>query len=546
MAGRTAAILAAAGLVLLIIVILVMAAVPPVHRDALTHHLAVPKLWIQNGGLVAMPHLPYSFYPMNIELLYLFPMLYGNDFIPKYIHFLLALATTGMVFAYLQSRTTRALSLLGALLFLSTPVVVKLSISAYVDHGLIFFSWAAFFFLFQWSRTHFQSLKPLVCAAIFCGLGLGTKYNGLIVLFLLTLFVPLMYIRFSKGNTIKTSAAVGYTLVFLLVSMVVFSPWMIRNFRLTGNPVYPLYSQWIGRQADTMEVSNRSMKPWLQRKLIYRESAMETSLIPLRIFFQGQDDDPKHFDGRLNPALCLFPLLLLAFRRESNGRLRTEQLLLGAFAVLFILYASFVVDMRIRYISPVVPPLVILTVFGIERVLRWVQGIHSQSARAIMHWSVVGIVAGFLCLNAAYIAKLYKEVDPLPYVNGEVSREDYLQARLPEYPATQFVNQLEGVRKALALFWGRRLYYFDRPVEFRPQHFLHTVQGVDTPQGLSERLRADGFSHLIVGIRPFETWVEQNFSAQQKGILSQWLSTDCRMVFSENGYAVFQIMQHAS
>ena len=30
------------------------------------------------------------------------------------------------------------------------------------------------------------------------------------------------------------------------------------------------------------------MKPWLQRKLIYKESALETALIPIRIFFQGK------------------------------------------------------------------------------------------------------------------------------------------------------------------------------------------------------------------------------------------------------------------
>ena len=31
--------------------IIVLASVPPVSRDALTHHLAVPKIWVEQGGL---------------------------------------------------------------------------------------------------------------------------------------------------------------------------------------------------------------------------------------------------------------------------------------------------------------------------------------------------------------------------------------------------------------------------------------------------------------------------------------------------------------
>ena len=34
-----------------IVWVLLLASVPPVSRDALTHHLALPKLWIQRGGL---------------------------------------------------------------------------------------------------------------------------------------------------------------------------------------------------------------------------------------------------------------------------------------------------------------------------------------------------------------------------------------------------------------------------------------------------------------------------------------------------------------
>ncbi|MGD9240524.1 MAG: hypothetical protein PVG69_10895, partial [Desulfobacterales bacterium] len=139
-------------LALLITSILVMAAVPPVSRDALTHHLAVPKLYLKSGNLSEIPTLVFSYYPMNLDLLYLIPLYFGNDIIPKYIHFAFALLTAWLIFVFLKDRTAKThYGLLGALLFLSLPVILKLSITVYVDLGLVFFSTAALLYVLKWA-----------------------------------------------------------------------------------------------------------------------------------------------------------------------------------------------------------------------------------------------------------------------------------------------------------------------------------------------------------------------------------------------------------
>ena len=538
--NRVRIILIVLCLFLLVLSVSIMAAVPPVSRDALTHHLAVPKLWIENGGIYAIPHLIFSYYPMNLDLLYVIPMLFGNDIIPKYIHFLFALATAWLIYSYLKQRTTRTLSLVGSLLFLSTPVIVKLSISVYVDLGLIFFSWASIFYLFEWARSP-KSLKHLIFSAVFCGLGLGTKYNGMIVLFLLTLFVPIVYIRTVGRNYFKTKSAVGYPILFFMIAMTVFSPWMIRNYRLTGNPIYPLYNDRMGSETDRPEISNMSMKPWLQRKLIYRESALETALIPIRIFFQGKDDNPRFFDGKLNPILFIFPLLLLVKRRESDAILKLEQLLLASFSVLFLLYASFMVDMRIRYIAPIIPPLVVLTVFGIRKILIWIDGIGRKGIQVLSHWMFVGVVLCFFFMNATYVAAVFHSVNPIPNVFGETSREEYLIDKLLDYPAIQFANKIQyDHMNILALFLGKRLYYFDKPVEFGTQTFAKMVADTTAEMTLASHLQKSGFTHCIIGVNHFETWVNRGFTVEQKNSISKWLRDDCILLFSKNGYAVFK------
>ena len=185
---------------ILVITIIILSCVPPVSRDALTHHLAVPKLYIDHGGVYEIPTLKFSYYPMNLDLLYMVPLYFGNDIIPKFIHFIFALLTAWLIFDYLNRRIGTAYGLAGGLFFLSLPVIVKLSITVYVDLGLIFFSTWALISLLSWLEKDFK-LRFLVISAVSCGLALGTKYNGLVTFFLLSLFVPYIFVKYHRGFT---------------------------------------------------------------------------------------------------------------------------------------------------------------------------------------------------------------------------------------------------------------------------------------------------------------------------------------------------------
>src|SRR5512139_1291296 len=117
---------------MLILCVVVLSWVPPVGKDELVHHLAVPKLYLKHGEMMEIPFMPFSYYPMNLDLLYLIPLYFGNDIIPKFIHFSFALLTAGLVFGFLKRRTSAGYAWFGAVFFLSIPIIVKLSISAYV------------------------------------------------------------------------------------------------------------------------------------------------------------------------------------------------------------------------------------------------------------------------------------------------------------------------------------------------------------------------------------------------------------------------------
>ena len=312
-------------LTILILSIIILSSVPPVSRDALTHHLAVPKLYLNHGEIHEIPSLIFSYYPMNLDLLYIIPLYFGNDIVPKYIHFAFALLTAWLIFNYLKIRISTVYALVGALFFLSLPVIVKLSITVYVDLGLIFFSTCSLIYLLKWLENDFK-FHFLIISAVSCGLALGTKYNGLITFFLLALFVPFLFTKYhnalasredskipeneSRSIPVANTAAfrvTGYCAFFVIVALIVFSPWMIRNYLWTDNPVYPLYNGWFNPVPADAAESGGSLGHFAFRKIIFKESLWQTLMIPVRIFFEGQDDLPQYFDGKLNPFLFFLP-----------------------------------------------------------------------------------------------------------------------------------------------------------------------------------------------------------------------------------------------
>jgi len=358
-------------IIVLVLSITLLAWVPPVSRDALIHHLAIPKLWIEHGGIYEIPESSFSYYPMNLDLLYTVPLLFDNDILPKFIHFIFGLLTGWLVYRYLEKRISRTYGLIGALFFLSIPIVVKLCITVYVDLGLVFFSTAALLQVLDWIDSRY-ALKNLFLAAIFCGLALGTKYNALVVFFLLSVSIPFCYLRLSRGNKQSQLKAIGYGLMFVAVSLFIFSPWMIKNYLWTKNPVYPLYNSWFDKKPEPFDISatpdnasavasidNPDKIGWghfTTRKFVYQESLKEILTIPLRIFFQGRDDDPKFFDGKLNPFLLLLPFFAFLNLRHGPDHFRTEKIFLLTFCILYLLITFLQTDMRIRYIAPIIPP----------------------------------------------------------------------------------------------------------------------------------------------------------------------------------------------
>lgn len=540
----------AVGLCALVMALLVLAAVPPVSRDALTHHLLVPKLYLAHGGIYEIPSIIFSYYPMNLDLLYAIPLYFGNDILPKFIHMVFGLMTAWLIFAYLKKRMNTAYGLLGALLFLSLPVIVKLSITVYVDLGLVFFSTAAMLVLLKWAETGFRR-RHLAVAGICCGLALGTKYNGLLVFFLLTLFVPVAYVRHCGRQSWLSLRGAGHGAFFMLIALVVFSPWMARNIVWKGNPLYPMHDSLLkvlrplGPVTASKEMEKKVVGPldhFTYRRVAFEESWWQIAAVPIRIFFQGRDDNPQYFDGRLNPYLLFFPLVAVGFFMRGPPRERREKSALALFAGLFLLYAFLGTDMRIRYIAPILPPLVMLTVYGVRDLVQAVGGIAKTGLRRGVYGCAGAIAIVFLLPNVNYVLGQFAQVRPLSYLSGAVSRDAYIRQYRPEYEVFSHVNRhLPQTAKILSLFLGNRLYYSDRQIAENVGLFAGSVRSMQPPEEICRQLQQHGYTHLMIRFDLFERWMGDNCNPRQLELLRAFFRSQTTLLFRYHGYGLLEL-----
>ncbi len=498
---------------------IVLGSLPPTARDELTHHLALPKLYAKAGRILEVPFALHSYYPMLLDMLYSPWVRWGWDSVPKQIHGLYGLLTGLLLYAHLGWRLSPIYGLLGFLVFISTPAVFRLGHWAYVDLGLTFYSTASLLCLLQWMEAK-ETKSWLLLAGLSAGFALATKPNGLLVFFLLVLLFSFALAREKESRFWRTARR---ALLFMLLALVPFSPWMMKTLLQTGNPLFPLFG-------GASEGGPEGLGIFGRRFFLYGETWLEIAALPLRVFFSGQDDKPQHFDGVLNPILILF--LPWVFKGKWLG----EKKIFLAFSLLYFLYGLFLVEMRIRYILPIVPPLVILLIYGIHNV-------YLRIARPLWLFAIVIIL---LALNGFYAWKDFRANSPLGYLQGRESREAYLSRFLPEYPTIRYLNHnLPSSARVYFLFTGRRVYYCDCDYFYdsaeNPWLLLRMIQRARNQDDIRVELQKKGLTHFLVREALIKRFLDNNLTSEQQKLWYSFAGQHLEGVFHSGGYSLYHI-----
>ena len=302
--GASPRFLLSLGIIILFIVMILVECVPPITaRDALVHHLAVPKWWVEDGLIHQITWHEWSYYPMLLQLAYTaLIQLEFEAFAPVY-HFSYLLLCCSLIASFVEVKTKDYdLALIGYLICLSLPVCIRLGSTPMVDLGLALFMGVAFCSAIYWAEGGQRLIYIVLCGAAL-GLALSTKYNGLLAVFLFLL----LFIGLSARRKIAFGQTLGALILIGTIAGITYSPWPAKNAYWTLNPFYPLYKHVFGNTPDVPNVVP-SPKPLQARMLRYGESALEIAMLPFRMILFGEDHNPRKFDGRLSPILILLLL----------------------------------------------------------------------------------------------------------------------------------------------------------------------------------------------------------------------------------------------
>jgi hypothetical protein len=514
MSGGEKIILCILAFMLLFNFILTLA--PPTTRDALTQHLALPKLFVRHHGIYNIPFAEASFNPLQVDMLYTLVLLLGAEECASLLHFTFSLLTGALIYFLLLKSVPRWLALIGPLLFLSTPLVINLSSKAYVDLGLAFYAFAAIYALLQKEgKTNWTNIS-----AIFVGLAAATKYNGFLVLLLLWLWFLLEVQEENRSSILRGAAK------YLLIALAVSSPWLLRNFFYTGNPLFPFFASWFGGD---LPMEQEAYAPLARRALLYGEGWENFLTIPIRIFFQGQDGIPRYFDGVLNPIfLLLSPLALAGARLDWRVRM-------AGFVILYILLSLFLVDMRARYILPALAPLAVLSVLGLVTLRSFPWG---------KAW--VASVLTLLLLNFFYLQDFLRRADLALYLQGKESKEEYLSRTLGDYDLWRYANRhLPEDAKVMMYFLGNRGYYCDRDYMYESYYSGKGLKRVLSRSPSAERLveyfRELRITHIVLREDLFYQFTEANLLSAEKEAWMEFRTCYLRLLYERKGYQLYQV-----
>lgn len=388
---------------------------PELSFDALWYHLTIPKEFISNGRIFYIPGnlLYYSAMPMFVHMLYVPGLLLGGEILPKLTHFLFGILILIVIYKFARVYLNKTYSLLAALIFYSNLVVGWLSITAFVDLPRAFFEIYSLYLFILFNRTGRN--KYLYQSAFVLGLAISTK-----ILSLPTLLFYILALTFLK----KRNERVNQIIAFTGIVMVVIMPWLTFSYINTGNPIFPVFSQYY-----SPNLSSSILSP-----IVFIKSCID-------IFLFSQDP--------LSPVyLIVLPLFLINFKKIS-----TKYFLVTLYTIItFVIWYVTPHTGGGRFITAYLPAYSILCAILIY---------NSKKLRSIL----IGVV-----LIISVVSIIYRGVANykfLPVIFQRESKEVFLMDNLnfefgDFYDEDSKVKNIVGNNKVL-LIGLHNLYYVDFP-----------------------------------------------------------------------------------
>ncbi len=467
---------AAAGTLILLSAALILTMTPETGKDALVYHLAAPKLYLKHHGFYFIPGSIYSNLPFQAEMLYMASLFIQGDLLAKGLNFIAFPVVLLGIWQLSVHKMGNRHPYTSIFIFVMIPSVFELAHISYADMYATLFVMGAVYAFIQWNQN--EENAWIIIAALFTGLSASTKYSTLILPFLGFLGILLHY-----RNTTDGKLPFRIIALYLSVTAIAGSPFYIKNWLLTGNPLYPFYYGIFGGKDLDQEIA-RSLEGLYKYMGMGRELT-DYLLLPWNMSFNARMNSSQ-FDGMIGPVFLLLLPLLFFIRKKGI----TLKIVIIYCLVSFVFWASSSQD--IRYLVPVLPFLTILcgVVFT-----------HFKEHKGIMTYSAAVIVCCAI-FNSSLIFSDFKKIRPFPFILGFEDRSAFLNRSLSTYKMYSIASYSLPANANLFLI-NMRNYTFLCDINcysdtmFETETLKKILANSSTGKEVQQKLKGRGFTHLM-------------------------------------------------
>ncbi len=450
--------------------------------DVLEYHLELPREYLAAEQITSTPHNVYGHFPANAEMLYLLSMIvvddvYAGAATAKILNALIGVGCLLAAFV-IGRHYGKRVGIVSALLAGSTGWIVYLSGIAYVENLMLFFGFVATGALLRASDpevTESQRRRWLTTSGLLAGFACGCKYTAIPMI-----AAPLVLLAASTRGTLAQrcrSAALVAT-----GCLAAFSPWLVKNTVLTGNPVFPLASNVFASYPDGWgEAEARHFVD------SHRPAPDESSIADrARLTWKRILADPNQ---RFGPVLFILAAWAMVFMRRS----RLDVLLAGMLVLQFLAWVG-LTHLYARFAVPLIIPLVLLG----GRVAR-----DRPSSRHT--WTMTTIIVAGVIFNGYHMWGLYQQHF---YHEGqrlawEGATEFFTTGQGAGYEHLSVLNDASFPADAKVLMIGDAKAFYVQPdvdycVVFNRNPFVTAIRNATSQADIMNWLTSQGYSHVLV------------------------------------------------
>lgn len=509
------------GLAILVVAAVVVgpAAAPEIFYDALNYHLGLQSQYLIDGEIRFVPTFVHSAFPAYLDVLLGLCLGLGGPAVGKFFNVLLFWLGCCATAAFVQEvMADERAGLAGAVTVATIPGVVVMTTMCGIDAALIGFAAMAGLALARMRAASAGDVSRLVClAAVGAGISAGSKYTGLWLVGALAVAIMV---------SLEPRRAFSAVLLFVGMSVLIASPWYVRNMLATGDPVYPVLSALMGNEEARWAVER------LQRDV----PAVGLSVSAIGELITGLLNNPGRFGAGAEPGV-LVPLGLGAVLAASwrVPVLRPWAVAIVAYVVVWLSQSSV-----IRYIYPIFPFCALGVAYIVSGVTNWIR------RSAPIHAVLVMLALLPIGQSIRTLDSLYGASDVAAMFTGTLSKDEYLSRRLAYYPAAQWINTHTPSDSHVYYLGETRLLYLNRSVSMSSAYDHNEIGALLAAAAPSfiTHLKNRGVTHIVINGREIERlrssydYLAISVGAERE--LRVALAA-CRIVFAKSGVQVCEL-----